>query len=86
MAMVATRTATTPARTRLANDIARLRSIRSTNAPEGMANNSQGRKDKAVSAPTRTGSRVNVIANSGMAARTMPSPRLETTLATSSRQ
>ena len=73
----AVRAPTTSARVASTVHMTRRRSRRSTSAPAGRANSSQGSQPAKVTTDTASGSRVRVAASSGRAARYMPSPRLE---------
>ena len=72
------RAPTTSARAASTIHITRRRSRRSTSAPAGRANSSQGSQPAKVTTDTASGSRVSSAASSGRAARYMPSPKAET--------
>jgi hypothetical protein len=67
----------TAARSRLAATMTRRQSWRSTRAPTGRANSSQGRVSEKVIAATRLGDLVNSTASSGRATWNNPSARLD---------
>ena len=78
--MISAKIPTTPLRIALAPAKIYRRSIRSTNAPIGIAKSSQGSITIAPIAEIKTGLSVNEIASSGTAASMTPSERFETML------